>query len=316
MDLEKYEPFLYMYQNSYNSSYIKENLESFEKEVSYKFPEDFKKIIYKYDGASFMVNGFSCANHSMNEFFGFLSFCKENKYNIWNTLLKKWNDTDFNSKYVAFSYDKNFDVICYSRKDNSIWLFDKDDKTYSFLANNIIDFINAFYNPIEVYEFEDMEAKKYFKYHQVNDQLAKYIGVKKNKYNRSDFEKLLTNKYKAIKLKEISELNRYVIPYIEYGEPDFDKKSISDLTNEEIESLNYDIYFINNKEVIDNYYVSKRSGYKILFDYVIIEHDYNDDIINFYSFRNASHLNAEIDYFIEKKSDKAVIKVDKNKRLK
>ena len=87
-------------------------------------------------------------------FFGLLSFCKENKYNIWDTISRKWNDEEFKSNYVAFSYDKNFDIICYSKKDDTIWLFDKDNKTFDFLANNIVEFIKTFFSTIDIYDLQ------------------------------------------------------------------------------------------------------------------------------------------------------------------
>lgn len=152
-----------------------------------------------------------------------------------------------------------------------------------------------------------VDARKVLNYHDCKDQLVKYIGEDKERYDRFDFEKLMYKKYKAKKLKSREELKDYYLNLCgSTSDLDSDIKSYSEGS---IISENYDSYLIENKEVISKYFF-RNGPKKIPFAEVYVEYDGNNNIISCYFRGDYSHIRIEYNYFLDIKDRTAPVVIE------
>lgn len=143
-----------------------------------------------------------------------------------------------------------------------------------------------------------VDARIVLNYHDSKEQLIKYIGVDKDRYDRFDFETLMYNKYNARKLKSRDELKKKYINLC--GSISDLESNIQAYSEGYIKSENYDIYLIDDKDVISKYFF--RNGHKKCpFSEVYVEYDENNNIISSYFRGDYSHIHIEYNYFVDVK---------------
>lgn len=143
-----------------------------------------------------------------------------------------------------------------------------------------------------------VDARDVIGYLDSKEQLVKYIGKYKQRYNRFDFEQLMYNKYHAKKLTSRNELKAYYIRTV--GSISDLERDIYSFSEGNIKSEKYEIYLIEDNSVIDEYFYTNGRK-KNTFAEIYIEYDDQDNIISTYFRSDYSHIYMEINYFLDEK---------------
>lgn len=144
----------------------KKLIDEFEKLQNYKFPSDYKSIVFKYNGGYPPKNKnlFNAKTYGENVFAGLYSFNKDDDYDkIWsvnkpdeNYTFDRNNEPFDKSKYVAFGMTPNGDYLCFVKSNNSIVVVDHERATNNIyrVAGSFSEFINNLYSETDDNKFE------------------------------------------------------------------------------------------------------------------------------------------------------------------
>ena len=115
-------------------------IKDFEKIVHFKFDDYFIDFIKENNGGRPSKKTFYTKNGEEIIVKTFLSFNKNDKENIWNILL--WKEITFNGKYIPFAIDNFGNIICFYKKDSSIFFIEIETGNIEKVASNFKDFIS------------------------------------------------------------------------------------------------------------------------------------------------------------------------------
>lgn len=108
----------------------------------------------------------------------------------------------------------------------------------------------------------------------------------------------MLKKYKVIKLSNKEEVKHY---YLKHLNKILDQDDDIHLYSEEkISSDNYDVYIIEDKEILDQYFICESGGKKESFFEQYVEYDNNNNVISAYCRGDFNPIFLEIQYFFEK----------------
>ena len=131
-----------------NWKYIKsikfqDSIKEFEETYRFEFPESFKEIAEKYNGARPEKDIYDTNKTKERTIKSLLSFNKDDKETIWK--INEYSTEELGDKYVAFAIDHFGNLICFSKSDKSIIFMNMETVEIEAIASNFGGFLDKLY---------------------------------------------------------------------------------------------------------------------------------------------------------------------------
>lgn len=122
---------------------FKDIIKEFEETYKFSFPESFKEIAEKYNGARPEKDIYDTDKTKERTIKSLLSFNKEDKETIWK--INEYCTEELRNKYVAFAIDHFGNLICFSKNDKSIIFMNMETLEIETISSNFLDFLDKLY---------------------------------------------------------------------------------------------------------------------------------------------------------------------------
>ena len=132
-----------------NWKYIKpiadeKSVSEFEKEHGVLFPESFKAVVKKYNGARPENDVYDTEKTKERTIKSLLSFNKTDKENIW--AMAENSEIGNSDKYVAFAIDHFGNLICFDVEDYSVVFVSHESDRTEKIADDFSGFLDKLYS--------------------------------------------------------------------------------------------------------------------------------------------------------------------------
>lgn len=118
-------------------------INDFEKLVGYKFPKEFRDLVFQFNGGRPERKRFDTNVSIGRELKSFLSFNTGDRETVWK--IKDWNKDELSNKYLAFAIDNFGNLICFDKNNNNVVLLNHEDLSVEHIANTFSEFIETLY---------------------------------------------------------------------------------------------------------------------------------------------------------------------------
>lgn len=118
-------------------------IKDFEEAYKFVFPDSFKEIAEKYNGARPEMDVYDTDKSKERTIKSLLSFNKEDKVTIWKTA--EWNSDELGDKYIAFAIDQFGNLICFTTCDKSVVFMNMETLEIEVIASDFSSFLSKLY---------------------------------------------------------------------------------------------------------------------------------------------------------------------------
>lgn len=122
---------------------FKDTIKEFEEKYRFCFPERFKEVVEKYNGARPEKVIYDTDKTKERTIKSLLSFNKDDKETIWK--INEYSTEELKDKYVAFAIDHFGNLICFSKSDKSIIFMNMETLEIEIISPNFSGFIDKLY---------------------------------------------------------------------------------------------------------------------------------------------------------------------------
>lgn len=131
-----------------NWKYIKmlksgDTIKEFEKKYKFEFPESFREIVEKYNGARPEKDIYDTDKSKERTIKSLLSFNKEDRETIWK--INAYNAKELGDRYIAFAIDHFGNLICFSKSNHFIVFINVDNLEIETIASDFSEFLGKLY---------------------------------------------------------------------------------------------------------------------------------------------------------------------------
>jgi len=117
-------------------------IDNVEKEINYKFPQDYKNYLLGDESLKLKNNMFVLEN-GIEKIVRYL-FSMDSNSKTYILKFQKF-DSGLNDKLVPFAELEFGDMLCFDRSSNDIVIYNHETDTMTFVASNWNDFFNSLY---------------------------------------------------------------------------------------------------------------------------------------------------------------------------